>query len=178
MGTNRTVIFMGLVLVGGGVLLLAGNLFNFNGWAFFWPVALIALGIWFVIRPATSISGGISSFRFIGNDHRQGAWQVVDEEFSQFVGDIRLDLTQAVIQPGETRLRFSGFVGDLVLILPPGMGVSVTTSAFVSELNLFGQRRSSIFTPVDVSTPGYAAAERRLRVDLSYFVADAKFRQG
>lgn len=178
MKSNRTVLFVGLVLVVGGMLLLAGNLLNFNGWALCWPAALIALGIWFVMRPASTLPGGISSYRFIGDYHRKGPWQVVNEEISQFVGDIHLDLTQAEIQPGETRLRFSGFVGELVLTVPSGVGVSLTASAFVNDLDLFGQRRSVIFSPVDFSTPGYAAAERRLRVELTYFVADVKLRQG
>lgn len=178
MGTNRTVIFIGLVLVVGGVVLLAGNIFDFNGWALCWPVALIALGVWFVMRPASSMPGGASTYRFIGDVNRSGPWQVANEEFSQFVGDTHLDLTQAMILPGETRLRFSGFVGDLVLTIPAQVGVSLTAAAFISELDLFGQRRSAIFTPVEISTPGYAAAERRLHVEVSYFVADAKIRQG
>jgi hypothetical protein len=177
MGTNRTVIFLGLVLVVGGALLLAGNLFNFNGSALCWPLALIALGVWFVMRPASSRTGGVSTFRFLGDFRRAGPWQVVNEEFSQFVGDIHLDLTQAVIQPGETRLRFTGFVGDLVLTIPAGVGVSLTATSFVSDLDLFGQRRSAIFTPVDFSTPGYAEAERRLRVETAYFVAEVRIRQ-
>lgn len=178
MGSNRTVIFVGLVLVVGGVLLLAGNLFNFNGWAFCWPAALIALGIWFVLRPAGSMPGGISTFRFIGDYHRRGSWQVVNEEFSQFVGDIHLDLTQAVIQPGETRLRFSGFVGDLVITVPEGVGISLAVSSFVSEVNIFGQHRSTVFSPINFSSPGYAEAERRLQIELAYFVTNAKLRQG
>ncbi len=178
MGTNRSVIFIGLVLVVGGAVLLAGNLFNFNGWALCWPVGLIALGVWFVLRPGGSIPGGISSYRFVGDFRRSGPWQVVNEEFSQFVGDIHLDLTQAAIQPGETHLRFSGFVGELVLTVPAGVGVSLAASAFVSDLDLFGQRRNAIFSPVDFSTPGYATAERRLRVEMAYFVAEASIRQG
>jgi len=178
MGANRSVIFIGLVLVVGGAVLLAGNLFNFNGWALCWPVGLIALGVWFVMRPASAMPGGISSFRFVGDIHRSGPWQVVNEEFSQFVGDIHLDLTQAVIQPGETHLRFTGFVGELALTVPAGVGVSLAASAFVSDLNLFGQKRDAIFSPVDLSTPGYATAERRLRVEMAYFVAEARIRQG
>ena len=178
MGTNRTVIFWGLVLVVGGLVLLAGNLFNINVWALFWPVVLIVLGVWFLMRPASSMPAGITTSRFVGEMHRSGPWQVVNEEFSQFVGDMHLDLTQAVIQPGETRLRFSGFVGDLKFTVPEGVGVSLVASSFVSEVNLFGQHRSSIFTPVEFSSPGYATAERRLRVEMSYFVLDTRFRQG
>lgn len=177
MGTNRTVIFVGLALVIGGALLLAGNIFNFNGWAFCWPVALIALGVWFVLRPGRGTSGGAYTSRFIGDYHRNGPWQVVNEDFSLFVGDMHLDMTQALIQSGETHLRFSGFVGDLALTFPAGVGVSITASSFVSDLDLFGQHRTAIFTPVDFSTPGYAGAERRLRVEISYFVADARLRQ-
>ena len=155
MGTNRTVIFLGLVLVVGGVIILLGNLSQHQ-----------RLGV--MLAGGVDRVGGVVRYApdrlaFPAAFPRSTSWVIsaaVDpgrwstKNFSQFVGDIRLDLTQAVIQPGETRLRFSGFVGDVVLSVPAGVGVSLAASAFVSDLDLIGQRRSAIFTPVDYCDTG------------------------
>ena len=178
MSANRFGLFAGIVLVVGGLLLLAGSIFNFNAWAYCWPVALIALGVWFVMRPAAGPNGGVSTIRFIGELHRSGPWRMVNEDFSQLIGDIDLDLTQAQIASGETRLQFSGFVGDVTLQIPAGVGLMISASCFVSDLEFLGQRRQAIFSPLSLSTPGYAEAERRLRLEFNFFVADLNIRQG
>jgi lia operon protein LiaF len=174
--SNRSVLIAGFVLVLGGAVLLAGNLFNFNAWALLFPVALIALGVWFVARPVTSLPGGVSTNRFIGDYRRSGPWRAANEEISQFVGDIVLDLSQAEIAPGETQLRINGFVGDVTLLVPAGVGVDLGVTSFVSEVNFFSQHHDAIFAPADFTTPGYAAAERRLRVKCNYFVTDIHIR--
>jgi len=178
MSSNRMQLWMGGMLVAGGALLLAGSLFNFDAWAFCWPLGLVALGVWLVTRPASSPLGGPINYRFLGEIRRGGNWRVLDEEFNQFVGDIRLDLTQAQIALGETRLRFAGFVGDITLIVPAGVGVSVTSAAFVTDLDFLGQHRATIFAPINTATPGYAAAERRLRLEVNYFVLDLNIHPG
>ena len=178
MGSNRWIVFAGLSLVIGGGLLLAGNLFNFNAWLFCWPVGLIVLGVWFILRPATSLPGGVGTFRLIGEFHRSGPWKVVNEEMGQFIGDIHLDMTQAEIAPGETHLRINGFVGDIHLAVPAGVGVSLSEAAFISDIDFFGQHRDFIFTPVQLSTPQYTSAERRLRLEVNFFIADLSIRQG
>ena len=177
MASNRTVLLAGLALVIGGALLLAGNLFDFNAWTLCWPIALIALGVWFVMRPARMLPGAMSTFRFIGDFQRTGPWRVTDEEISHFVGDVVLDMAQAEIVPGETHLQINGFVGDVTLLVPAGVGVSLGVSSFVSDVNFFGQRHSAIFTPADLATPNYSTAERRLRVQCNYFVMDIRVRQ-
>ncbi len=178
MGSNRMVLFAGLALVIGGGLLLAGNLFNFNAWLFCWPVGLIGLGVWFVLRPTTSLPGGVGTFRLIGEYHRSGPWQVVNEEINQFIGDIHLDLTQAEIAPGETHLHINGFIGDMHLAVPAGVGVSLSGAGFISSINFLGQHRDFIFTPVQISTPDYASAQRRLRLETNFFITDLSIHQG
>ena len=178
MGANRWILFAGLALVIGGGLLLAGNLFNFNAWLFCWPVGLILLGVWFVLRPTTSLPGGVATFRLIGEVHRSGSWKVVNEELSQLIGDIHLDLTRAEMAPGETRLRINGFVGDVHLTIPAGVGLSMSGPGFISNINFLGQHRDYIFTPVQLSTPGYASAEHQLRLEFNFFITDLSIRQG
>ena len=176
--SNRFGLVLGLVFVLGGALLLAGNIFQFNAWAVCWPAALMALGGWFVYRAGHLPAGRASTFQLMGDITRSGPWQVAHEEINLVIGDIELDMTQAAILLGETRLQFSGFVNDITLFLPAGVGVSLTSTAFVSSVSFLGFKRDSILTPLDLASIDYASAERRLRVEASFFVADIKIRQG
>ena len=176
--SNRFALFLGLVFVLGGALLLAGNIFQFNAWAVCWPVALIGLGGWFVYRASRLPVGGAATLRLIGDLNRRGIWQLANEEINLLVGDVNFDLTQATIPVGETRLRFSGFVNEINLILPAGVGISLTSTAFVSNITFLGFKREAIFTPIDLASIDYASAERRLRVEANFFVAEIRVRQG
>lgn len=171
---NRTVFVLGIVMIAAGALFIVGNLLQFDPWQLFWPLALIGLGVWFLVRPR----GPATNFHFIGDIKRGGTWQVTNDEFTTFVSDINLDLTQAQIPAGETVLICSGFVGDVTLIAPAGLGVRVTATAFVTELNFFGSKMTTFLNPITQSTPEYDSAERKISLQTRYFVGDVKIKAG
>ncbi len=125
---NRSSIFMGSTLVVVGLLFLLGNWLNINVWALIWPLALIVVGGWILLRPRAVAPGTNVDFRFLGEIKRGGAWQVAPEEMTAFVGDIDLDFRQAVVPVGETRLHLSGFVGDVHVTVPAGRGLRVPSA--------------------------------------------------
>ena len=174
---NRLGLFFGLVFVLGGTLLLADNIFQINAWAICGPFGLIGLGGWFVYRASHLPVGGSPTFKLIGDLNRRGSWQVTNEEINLVIGDVNFDLTQAVIPLGETRLRFSGFVNNINLILPAGVGITLNSTAFVSAITFLSFKRDAIFIPIDLASIDYASAERRLRVEANFFVTDLKIRQ-
>jgi len=175
---NRGMFFTGLVLMGLGVLFFIGSVFHINLWAICCPVVLIAVGLGLVFRPSLSGIGGRSEMLLIGDYRRQGAWQVSNTEFWLGVGDIDLDMTQADLPEGETRLRVNCFVGDVKLRLPQDAAVAVEAGGFVVEVELGGKKIENIFTPVEIVSEGYAQAARRLRIEMTGFVVDLKVKQG
>ncbi len=50
---RRNGIFFGVVIILAGALLLAINLgvITTRVWSFFWPVVIVLLGVWFLLRP-------------------------------------------------------------------------------------------------------------------------------
>ncbi|MGB8252884.1 MAG: hypothetical protein WCF08_06685, partial [Anaerolineaceae bacterium] len=88
---RRWALGIGILVIVYGAFLLAGELFHFNGWAFFFPLLLIGLGVWLIMRPRMLGSRGQVQSRILGDINRVGVWQVVPEEIWLGIGDVVLD---------------------------------------------------------------------------------------
>lgn len=174
---NQNQFYLGIMVVAAGVVLLLANIFRIDIGIFCWPMALIFLGVFLLLRPRMMEPGTEFTQKFLGEVDRQGVWPVVDEEIWYFIGDINLDMSKAEIPYGETRIRTLGFVGDIDLRLPQDVGLAVSSTAFVSEVKLFGQKEESFFSPLRYETENYKLAERRIRLDDTCFVSDIKVRR-
>jgi predicted membrane protein len=174
---NRGQLVFGLVLVLLGVLSLVSTVFHIDAWAFCWPVAFILAGTWLVLRPTLNRGGTASNVVLLGDLRRRGTWSVRDEEIWLGVADVDLDFTSAEIQPGETHIKLYGFVGDVDLIFPATVGVSVSAMGFVVDSDLFGRPYKTVLAPVEASSDGYASAERKVRIEMIGFVTDLKIKK-
>jgi predicted membrane protein len=167
-------IFVGILVIVFGLMLLLGNLFHVDMGQFCWPVGLILLGIWLLLRPALAGQKTALRYSLFGPVRREGTWQVSEQEIWLFLGDIRLDFTQAEIPPGETEIRIFTFIGDVKVLVPEGLGVSVSSTAFISSAKVLDRKRDSFVAPVEVTTEGYETAERKVRLETLCFISDVK----
>ncbi len=174
---NRGQLFWGLVVILLGVLFLIGNLTNIDVSAYCWPVALILVGLWLILRPRTTAPGTVDTTKVIGDIDRSGAWTVTAEDFFGFVMDLDLDMTQAIIPPGKTLLRVYGFVTDVELFVPKDVGVRVSPAAFYAESKINGEKEEQILASMPVQTDNYDTAERQLMVETRSFVTEISVRQ-
>ena len=109
--------------------------------------------------------------------HYKGKWSLKDENIVSFIGDIHMDLTQAEILPGETHIELRGFVGDIDIIVPTDVGIAVTSSAFVTSAEAFGHKHDYFLTPFEAKSDNFATAERKIHLDLGFFVTDLNITQ-
>jgi len=174
---NKGQLYIGVALLGIGGLILIRNLTGIRLWPYIWPTLIIVLGAWLIIRPRTTHEGTDLTFRFIADLDRDGPWRVTDEEIWTFVGDIDLDMGQATLPPGETRLRIFSFVGDVKLRVPQNVGVAVSTTAFFTEAKVLGEPYQGFLAPVIVSSPNYETAEQKVFLELTCFVATPTIKQ-
>ncbi len=173
---NRTVFWIGLVLVLLGLLYLVAVIFEINLHGSIWAVFLILLGAWLLVRPRMG-GGDDSEFRFLGDIVQRGNWKVQNQEYWFFIGDITLDMSQAEIPVGETVIRSQHFIGDLRVIVPDGVEVAISSTSFISEVRLFGEKHDSIIAPVTIATPGYENASRKIRLEKITFIGGTKVRR-
>jgi predicted membrane protein len=175
---NYGLMLIGVVIVLFGLMSLIGGLLDIDVGDFCFPAGLILFGIWVLLRPRLVRPDRALQTRLFGPIRRDGAWQVTDEEFWLFVGDVNLDLTRAEIPLGETLIRVFGFVGNVRLLVPEGVGVSVSSTGLVSDVRLLSQRRDGFLAAVDLASDSYEIAERKVRLETVFFVTDLRVRQG
>jgi lia operon protein LiaF len=119
--------------------------------------------------------GKINRSSFIGDIHfGQDDWQLTPLDISLFIGDTVIDLTKAIIPAGETRINVSSFIGDLKIFIPNDMQleVSVTASAFISDMKILDRYESGLFKNVQTQTRDYNDAEQKIRIVVSTFIGD------
>lgn len=168
----RTELFFGSLLLLAGVAFLLGTIFQVNVWDFCWPIGLILVGVWILLRPRLGFGNMPMNFRPFGGVRRSGAWQVIDEEVWMFLGDIRLNFAEAQVPSGETSFRFFGFIGDIDVLVPQGVGVALSAAAFINDTKVFGQKRNSFFFPVYITSDDYSTAERKILIETYFFIGD------
>ncbi len=167
-------LILAVVIIIVGVAFLIGNVFDVDVWTLCWPVALILLGLWVLFSPRLIGTDSAQRQKLLGSIRRYGAWQVKAEEFWIGVGDVKLDMTEAEIPLGETELRVWNFVGDVRLTVPPEVGVSVSSSAFIADVRVLGRKRDSFLAPVRITSENYETAERKIKLETTSFIADVR----
>jgi predicted membrane protein len=171
---NQSRVILGLAIIGVGLLFLIGVIFPINVWRFCWPVGLIVVGAWLLLRPSLAGPGVKVRVHPLGDVRRSEAWDVGDEEIWIGAGDVHLDLTAASLAPGESTIRVFGLVGDVALTVPEGMAVSVSSYAILTDGRVYGEKRESFFAPVRVESDGYSAAAARVRLESFLLVSNFK----
>jgi len=174
---NKGQIFIGILIILIGLMFLIGSIFDVDVGAFCWPIGLIALGVWLLLRPQLVSPDTAVRLKLLGDVRRYGDWEVADEEIWIGVGDVRLDMTSADVPVGETRLRVFSFVGDVILLVPEDVGVSVWSMAFVTDARVLGRRRDSFLGSFHLASDNYEAAERKVRLETTSFVANLRVRR-
>lgn len=174
---NRGQLILGGFLLFLGLVSLLSVIFNVDLGAFCWPIGLILVGVWLLVRPRYTRTESNTFIRPIGDLHRRGTWQVADQEIWIIIGDTDLDFTEAIIPTGETTLRIYGFVGSVDVRAPGSVGVSVSSTSFVTDSKLWGEKRDYFLSPFTRTSEAYQSAERKINIEIMYFVVDLRVEQ-
>jgi hypothetical protein len=170
---NRNQMLVGSFFILCGGAWFVASLLHISFWAICFPMGLILLGMLFLVaRPPLFGPTAEGGTHFVGDIVRGGEWSVKNEEFYMFVGDVRLDMTRAQFPVGETTLYLNAFVADIDVSVPSDVAVSLSSTSFVAEAELNGQHVERFLSGVQMSTPNYATAERKLRLVTTCFVGD------
>jgi lia operon protein LiaF len=174
---KQSQVILGLVLILIGLMFMVGVLFRVNVWTFCWPVGLIALGGWLLLRPVLARPGTKVRVHPLAEVRRKGVWDVGDEEIWIFVGDVRLDLSEASLAPGESTIKVYGLVGEVNLIVPEGLPVSVSSYAILTDGKVYGKKQERFVTPVQIESDEYDMAAARVKLECFFVVNDLKVKR-
>ncbi|MEM5774984.1 MAG: cell wall-active antibiotics response protein LiaF [Anaerolineaceae bacterium] len=174
---NRGQFVLGGLLLLAGLLYLIAIVFQIDLRGSVWAILLILLGVWLLVRPAVS-KDSRDQYLLFGDVVRSGRWKVESETFWMLIGDVKLDLTQAELPPGETVIRANMLIGDMKVIAPPDLPLIVDSGGLIHEINLFGQKQDAFLAPIEMQTPAYAGAERRIRLEATSLIGGLKVKAG
>jgi hypothetical protein len=175
--SRQSRVMVGLAFIAVGLLFLIGVVFRVNVWTFCWPLGLIVLGAWLLLRPSLASPGTKIRVHPLAEVRRKGAWDVGNEEIWIFVGDVDLDLTEASLAPAENKIKVFGLVGDVTLVVPEGLAVAVSSFAFLTDGKVYGSKQEQFVTPLQVVSDGYDAAAARVKVETYFLVNSLKLKR-
>lgn len=164
----------GVLIIFLGVMILASQLLKVDFCPFFFAALLIVFGVALLLRPRMLSAETSLRARLLGPIRHRGDWQVKEEEIWLFVGDVRLDFSEAEIPEGETPIRVFAFVADLRAVVPQDVGVAVTSSAIITDTRILGRKHDGFVVPVHVTTENYETATRRIRLEATGFVSSIR----
>ena len=171
---SRGFMFLGILLILFGLLALVSNLTGIEFGSFCFPVGLILIGLWVVARPKMVKDGSAVEFNLLGEFQRSGVWAVKPVEIWSGVGEVKLDFSQAEVSAGETHIHIYSLVGDIILRPAANMGLQLTANGLVNSIKWMGARQDNFLNSVQLATPEFAQAERKLLVEVTALVGDIK----
>ena len=111
--------------------------------------------------------------RFLG-DMRIGRqeWELEDMELESWIGDLRLDLTQAHIGEGERAIGLFSLIGDVDIFVPRSLPVAVEVSNVIGKISLPGKKADGFFRWLSFTSTDYSLAQGRARIRVRSIIGD------
>ncbi|WP_426451516.1 cell wall-active antibiotics response protein LiaF [Paenibacillus sp. S-38] len=157
-----------LLLLIGGLLLLGGNL------PLIAAVILISLGFFYnKMRKVHKDDRHVRKQSLI-ESIRWGRepWILRNMSIWNVLGELQMDLSYAITEQKETTIVLQGVIADIDLIVPEDMGVTVTASVLFGQTSVGYDKEAGVLNKMVWQSPNYWTAERQLKLEISYIVAD------
>ncbi|WP_248928214.1 cell wall-active antibiotics response protein LiaF [Paenibacillus hamazuiensis] len=159
----------GFVFLAIGLVMLFGGHFSL-----ILAIILISLGLFYIKSRQLHRSEAyiqkqrpIDSIRW-GKD----PWIVRDCAIWNVIGEIQIDLTFAIFEQKETTLVLQGVIADVDIIVPEGVGVSVTASVLFGQLDVGPQKEAGVTNKIVWQSPDYEYCDQQVKLIISYIVGD------
>ncbi|MGB4141747.1 MAG: cell wall-active antibiotics response protein LiaF [Limnochordia bacterium] len=172
---NSLIYGVALTLIGLHLLIPRLGIEGFTvTWGFVWPVLLIALGIQILLNKKRRASN-----RFIVRSlsRNQTSWYVDDLYLNQFIGDITLDLTKAVIPNKEIFFEIHSSIGDLDIYIPSDLPLHAKCRVAIGDATILDRSDEGVGVALEVKTVDYDQADRKLNLIVSYRIGRVTVRR-
>lgn len=110
---------------------------------------------------------------FLLHNHR---FELEDLVVNNGIGDVKIDLSKAIISPGETILDVRGWVGDVHIYVPYDLDVSISAKLGIGDLNVLGHEQSGLTRTFSTQSTEFELAPKRVRIILSLGIGDIDVR--
>lgn len=150
-------------------------------WQIFWPLVLILIGVLKLLPGGDDMIkfGDNAEIRsaFIGEVKRGSNWVVDDTRLHHGIGTVVLDLTKAMIPDREIAIDVSGYIGEAVIYLPPGLAFRAECVLNIGEINVVGRHDSGFGKHIKFESPNYNSASQRLDIRIHWKIGEVSIHQ-
>lgn len=99
-------------------------------------------------------------------------WILRDMSIWNVLGEIQMDFTYAIHDQSETTIVLQGVMGDLDLIVPEDVGLSVVSSALLGQMSVGADKQAGLLNKIEWQSPNYRTSDRQVKLVISYVLAD------
>ena len=191
--SKKDELFWGFLLVGLGVVFLLDKLDVMDFGEFFstfWPLILIGIGLKLVLNRNSDGSAESKKETLTLNEQNVKYSKVFGDvklhvnnqdfnggSISVMIGEIDLDLAKSNIKEGEKVLRLSGIIGEISVILPKTLKVSVKANATIGDIKILDTTDDGFFINRTYQSEGYETAKKKLYISVSQVIGDIEIRR-
>jgi lia operon protein LiaF len=104
--------------------------------------------------------------------HVHEPWELRNVSSWAMVGEIYLDLSLALTNQRDTTLVFQGLIGNIDLLVPEDLGVSIRGTIVLGQTQVEEQREAGLMNKVLWTTDNYDTADQRVHIEISYLIGD------
>jgi len=145
--------------------------------AMFAIVVLISLAIYYVRARPPELGNYFSKHKLLLNLRLdEKSWVMNSMSFWHAIGEIRMDMSQAVPEDKETTIVLQGLIGDLDLIVPEDYGIQVDASVLLGQVLFRQSQESGMLHRLSWKSPNYDQSEQKVKLQLFYLLGDIKIR--
>lgn len=103
-------------------------------------------------------------------------FELTDMKVTNGIGDVKIDLSKAVIPPGETSIEISVLLGNVQIYVPYELEVAVQANVFMGTLDLLGHHQDGIARSFATRSAGYEQAAKKVKINVSLGLGDIDVR--
>jgi lia operon protein LiaF len=154
---------------------VAGIVLIANHWLFLLALAAAGAG-WYYFKMKNETETGakfvkqhiVASVKW----EREDPWVLESTDLSVAIAEVRIDLTKALLEQKDTVLNLQGVIGDIDVIVPEDVGLSVNASVLIGQIQVAGEKGAGAVNRLVWRSPNFEIAEHRILLNISYAVAD------
>lgn len=104
----------------------------------------------------------------------QSPWVLRDMNLWNGIGDIRINLATAHMEAGTYHIALGGWIGDVRLLIPDGVGVEVSGSVHLGDVSVFGKQESGVNPLMEYTDENFQEANVKLYLDIDLKIGDVQ----
>lgn len=99
-------------------------------------------------------------------------WILKNLSIWSIIGEINMDMSIAMAEKGETIIVLQGVVGDIDIIVPEDLGVTISASVLLGQINVMNDKEAGLLNKRVWQSANYESMDNKVNIVISYIVGD------